>query len=49
VKLHGQVPAAQQPAVRRHIIRNAQRIGASAMAVIPDHWNTDGTTSDPAS
>lgn len=40
VRLIGQVPAGQQPRVKRHILKHAKRLGA--MSVIPDGWSTDG-------
>jgi hypothetical protein len=41
VHLVGQVPAAQQPMVRRHIIRNAKKV-PGGMAKVPDNWQPNG-------
>lgn len=43
VNLVGQVPESEKPAVRRHIIRNANKPAIGGTEHVPDSWNVDGS------
>lgn len=41
IRLAGQAPKAEQPMVRRYIMKRARALGLSSM--IPGSWSSDGT------